>query len=130
MPRARGFSSLLTKQRVQQYIADHQDKAEDAVTFGIRLDIEWEDYQAWSALNPSARRPSCDPRIQVKITQWLDQIDLRHVEPLDPDISVGPIIGTKGQEYKQDHQEHQSHCYAKSSSIPHSTIKKPVTIFV
>ena len=121
MPRAKGFSSLLTKQRVQQYIADHQDKAESAVTFGIRLDIEWEAYQAWSALNPSARRPSCDPRIQVKITQWLDQIDLRHVEPLDPDIGVGPIIGNKSQEYKQD----LMYWYAKrKDSIYHPVLKQ------
>ena len=95
MPRAKGFTSLLAKQRVLKYIEDQQDRAEKAVNFGTRLDIEWEAYQAWSVLNPSARRPSCDPRTQVKVTQWLDQIDLRHVEPLDPDISVGPIISSE-----------------------------------
>ena len=121
MPRARGFTSLLTKQRVLQYIEDHQDKAERAVTFGARLHIEWEAYQAWSALNPSARRPSCDPRIQVKITQWLDGIDLLHVEPLDPDIDIGPIIGTKGQEYRQD----LMYWYAKrKDSIYHPILKQ------
>ena len=102
MPRARGFTSLLAKQRVLQYIEDHQDKAESAVTFGARLDIEWDAYQSWNALNPSARKPRCNPQTQVKITQWLDGIDLLHVDPLDPDIDTGPIIGTKGQEYKQD----------------------------
>ena len=74
MPRARGFTSLLAKQRVLKYIEDQQDKAEKAVTFGARLDIEWEAYQAWSALNPSARRPSCDPRIQVKVTQLIYKV--------------------------------------------------------
>ena len=118
MPRARGFTSLLTKQRVLQYIEDHQDRAESAVTFGARLDIEWEAYQAWSALNPSARRPSCDPQIQVKITQWLDGIDLLHVEPLDPDIDVGPVIGTKGQEYRQD----LMYWYAKRKDSIHDPI--------
>ena len=121
MPRAKGFISLLAKQRVLKYIEDQQDKAEKAVNFGTRLDIEWEAYQAWSVLNPSARRPSCDPQTQIKVTQWLDQIDLRHVEPLDPDISVGPIIGTKGQENKQD----LMYWYAKrKDSIYHPVLKQ------
>ena len=58
MPKARGFSSLLVKQRVQQYIEDHQDTAERAVTFGVRLDIELEAFEAWSILNPRGKRPS------------------------------------------------------------------------
>ena len=102
MPRAKGFTSLLAKQRVLRYIEDQQDTAEKAVSFGTRYDLEWEAYQTWCVLNPSARRPKCDPKTQIKVTQWLDQIDLRHVEPLDPDISIGPIVGDKSQEYKQD----------------------------
>ena len=43
------------------------------------------------------------------------------MEPLDPDISVGPIIGTKGQEYKQD----LMYWYAKrKDSIYHPILKQ------
>ena len=102
MPKARGFSSLLVKQRVQQYIEDHQDTAERAVTFGVRLDIELEAFEAWSILNPRGKRPSRDPEIEVKITEWLDRIDLFQVDPLDPDIDIGPMVGSREQELRQD----------------------------
>ena len=102
MPPGKGYSTLLVKQRVCQYLDVQENKDDRIVNFDVRTDIEQDALDAWLVLNPRSKMLGSDPNVVRKVTMWLDQISLFQIDTLSPDLDTGPVVATKEQKLRQE----------------------------